>query len=78
MQYDAMPAYDATSTTYNVTSNYLKLMAMKTRRLKVTNKPVEKVNIAYLIKVKLNIQATTKVQVFSLRQRQLLLYNGNF
>ena len=73
-----MSAYYATSTTYNVTSNYLKLIAMKTRRLKVTNKPVKKVNIAYLIKVKLNIQATTKAQVFLLREKQLLLHNDHF
>ena len=36
---------------------------------KSDEKPVEKVNIAYLIKVKLNIQVTMEVQVFPLRQR---------
>ena len=62
-------AYNATSNTYNVTSNNLKLTAMKTWKLKVRKKPVKKVNIAYLIKVKLNIQATMKVQVLPLHQR---------
>ena len=52
-------------------------MATKTWRLEVTNKPVKRVNIAYLIKVKLNIQATMKVQVFPLRERQLFLYVGH-
>ena len=48
-------AYNTTSNTYNVASNNLKLTTMKTWRLKVTKKPVRRLNITCLIKMKLNI-----------------------